>query len=257
MNNNILGRKNLLITLGDSWTEGVGCYDKADLLSVDRGDLPEQEMYIKSHRKLFGKYGWPTLLSDSIDYDLINLACGGSANATQSKWFVELLKSPIVNFEKYEKVLVIFLLSAPDRVSFYSGNDINDTVSFKKIQNFMPTLQGNLIEKEMLNIFTSTYDAILETKFYLDCVDYICKLKNFSFVHGSAFYHYTEWSDIIYTKNSFHFNDYLSFPTFGKVLDIHEKGKDLLYAYCGHPNQEGYEIISEKIRDCLSKKKIL
>ena len=80
-------KKKLLITLGCSCTEGVGCYD----LSIN----PEKLTYLKLPpkelrltRQRFHRLGWPNRVGRKINADkVLNLGVGGSSNSAHLKLF--------------------------------------------------------------------------------------------------------------------------------------------------------------------------
>jgi hypothetical protein len=51
-------KNNLLITIGDSWTEGVGYYDPELIPEYKSGKITATELYIKSIPG-FRTQGWP------------------------------------------------------------------------------------------------------------------------------------------------------------------------------------------------------
>ena len=103
-------KKNLLITLGDSWTEGVGNYEPTALLDYQKNKISQQELYsISDKLRYFYKEAWPTFLSEKLDYDLINLGQGGDANsATAKKFICDFDENMEFDSSKYEKVTVLF-----------------------------------------------------------------------------------------------------------------------------------------------------
>ena len=82
-------KKNLLVTLGCSFTEGVGCYDMENN-PTDKvfWEMDKEEAAI--HIPHFHKYGWPNLVGGQLGFDnVLNLGFGGSANSEHVKKFVE------------------------------------------------------------------------------------------------------------------------------------------------------------------------
>ena len=60
----------LLITLGCSLTEGVGCYN-LDLLPKNPNQDYFLDLKLEKHSKRFLKYGWPNVLGNHLNYDLV------------------------------------------------------------------------------------------------------------------------------------------------------------------------------------------
>ena len=106
----------LLITLGCSYTEGVGCYDPSVLndeklpLGVGRGF----EVYTKSLDR-FHNFGWPSRLQKKLQYDsLWNIGHGGASNSETAKRWMELFGDKNLS-EEYD-VLVLWMVTYAERI---------------------------------------------------------------------------------------------------------------------------------------------
>lgn len=147
----------LLITIGDSWTEGMGSPTKTP----------------------YGKY-----IAERLNYDFINLGFGGNSNSGAAKL---LLQEKYEKFKQtYDDVLVIFLLSDPTRFSFFT--DYNRVLNFSAGQN--EEFYVYYMTKVVRNV---KVDPARETVFYLKSVEYFCKVHGYRFYYGTAF---TEMEDV-------------------------------------------------------------
>jgi len=191
--------KGLLVTIGDSWTIGTG----------------------SSEGVAYGNY-----VADALNYELVNLGIGGNSNSGAVK---TLLKKEYENLkEKYDDVIVIFLLTDPIRFSFFSKNYIrNFSISHNSV--FF-----NWYVKEVVQ--NLKIDPALETVFFLKMVEYFCKLYGYRFYYASAFNSIEDISILYQT-------DGLLLPSgsFKHMLSKEE------IAPCGHPNDDGYKKIANYI----------
>jgi hypothetical protein len=229
----------LLITLGDSFTHGVGCYEPELLIKYTNNEISIPEMYIKSGDR-FMKYGWPPRLAKNLNYELINLGLGGSSNSGMAKSFIKN------EFEKlrevYENVIVILLISDPIRFSFYqygnivSINSSSDLVTHKE-----------LYDAYVRFINLPDVDCTLETVFYIKSIESFCKANNYHFFYGSAYTNIDEISRFYKTNQNLHKYLYKNAPQYMMQL-IDESS----LAICGHPNENGYAMISDSIYQVLT-----
>jgi hypothetical protein len=231
---------NLLITLGDSWTEGVGCYP--DSILEKYGNPPKMNYRDPSCfddynflSKYYGENSWPSRLSSLLEnYEIINLGKAGSANSACAKRFEIFLRN--FNRQQYGRILVIFLMSEPSRFSFFSDN---------QIRSFLPSWhQDDVREEKFTNYYTSIVaksdtDFWSESIFYLNCIDSFCNNHGMDFVFGSAFSHIKTCQ---YFKNmtNIMFRDQYNWNA-RDLLDDSEMSK------CHHPNIAGYKKIADYI----------
>ena len=227
--------------MGCSYTEGFGCYDESRLppgSHIYSYDLLSQEE-IDYQRNRFHELGWPNRLGKKLGYDkVLNLGIGGGSTSGNLKHFMEHYWD--TDFEDYE-VLIMWWLPTSHRFSFYSNDEIKHISppnSDEQPRNDEPYY---ILGKEYLK-FVQNFpeDTYLEQIFYLKLMLNHCKLKGFEFL----------W----YVNNAFidpkHFEKY---P--GKEDWINIDSSKFIYAVyhdkknvspiCNHPNEMGYEIVSE------------
>lgn len=228
----------LLITLGCSWTEGVGCYNTDlnyntnKLISYQEIEKLENEYYEQSYDN-FHEFGWPNRLGRKLGFDkVVNLGMGGGSNSSSVKIIYEYLEQEdISNYE----TLVVWLMTEPLRFSFYSGGVLNDFHNSSEIKPMM---------REYLNFIENVkLDPILEQKFYLKTLENFCKVNNLDLIT-------TSWSETfldlfyLYRSKTYLYNrPKLMLPPFIK----NENGDLVNYSFCSHPNQNGYEWIANEM----------
>jgi hypothetical protein len=230
----ITGRENLLITIGDSYTAGVGVYTSEQVQDYKAGKKTVSDLFAETVRTC-GAGSYPAHLAELMDCDLLNLGIGGGSNSASIK---RLINHYDYNYiEQYKNVVVVWLLSDPCRISFYSNEQLisyignNDLVRLAYI-------------KEVLK---SDLDAELETKFYLQTAFYFCKAKEYKFFYGTAFYNISSFNQIINYPSS-NLNNMLGIEQFATLLP------NECISLCGHPDTHGYKIIAERIYSAIKKR---
>lgn len=223
----------LLISMGCSWTEGVGCYDPNTIPpNVNEnnflGSREYKDIFIKNSNR-FHELGWPNRLGKKLGYDkVINLGTAGSSNSGQLKLFTE--KYLEKDLSEYD-VLIVWYLTESARFSFYSGG-YNKNFTFS---------DDAPIEKAYLNMLEDVeIDTSLEQIFYMKLMEQICENKGYNLL-------FTSW--LSSNINLYYQSKYFLSPGFKQIIptsdtDEYKKYKSIL---CAHPNEKGYQIISDKI----------
>ena len=231
-------KKKLLITLGCSLTEGLGCYGdditKEEIKSVSKGMIPEK------YKKRFQEYGWPKILYNLLNYDeLINLGKMGGSTSGNLKHFSESYLDK--DFSDYE-VLVIWQLPQASRVSFYMYRDWKRDYIIDDI-----LLQdGTKLSEEITNRVVHPYEAGLrEQVFYIKMFEQVCENNNWNLILlPTAIQTYKELNKLYPSKyflsESFDWNE---FPNH----------KEHISPVCHHPNEKGYNYIANKIYKIIEK----
>lgn len=238
----IKNKKNLLITIGDSWTEGVGNYNPELIKDFKKGDRMSDEMYT-ANKPYFGENSYGAVLANLLDCDLINLGRGGASNATTVKDFIN--GHDLNYLERYDSVTVIFLMTEWARLGLYSNGYITD-FSVNGVGEVAMKFALHYVE----HIYGGDMDGMLEAKFFVKALDAFCKTKSYKFLYGQAFTNITEFDKIYNSSNNLH--NYMEERSFSKVLEYPTD-----YAMCGHPNQRGYKIIAKRIYDIIAKNNLL
>lgn len=233
-------KKKLLITLGCSFTEGVGCYDP-DTIPTDMVDRMKhekiEEVYI-TNKDRFHEYSWPSQLQKKLKYDkLINLGFGGSSTSGNLKvWFEKYYDK---DFSDEYDVLVIWMLPEPTRFSFYRKSsimNINPAMS-KNIYNVYSYDLGIEYIKFLDDI---DLDPIMEQIFYLKIFENHLTMKNYNFLFIPLAHTQNRYFEKLYNiKNMINLKE--------SVLPNFSKAPELKSLICNHPNEKGYEEVAQKI----------
>jgi hypothetical protein len=240
-------KKNLLITLGCSYTEGVGCYDsntiprdnKNNLLNFHHNadQMMENMVYLKNKDR-FHEYGWPRNLQKLLNYDeLINLGFGGSSTSGNLKVLFEKYRD--IKYSDNYNVLLVWMLPNPIRFSFYRKN---------VIFNINPSMSLNIYNKYSYNfgveyvkfIDNIDVDPILEQLFYIKVIEDFCKLRGYHFLFSLTDSHSKKYYEKLYEGNSIMLNGENVIP------DVHQN-KKIKSLVCDHPNEIGYKLIAETL----------
>lgn len=232
-------KKRLLISLGCSWTEGVGCYDY-DILPDTFFDsnfyntYPSKKIKIleKKLKDRYHEFGWPNRVGKKLGFDkVINLGRGASSNSGHIKTFLEFLDENDVS--QYE-VLVLWMMTDSSRFSFYVGNEVQDFLNSHTID--FP------IYKEYVKQVASEYDYLLEQIFYMKVLENICENKGFDLLM-------TSWSPTIEDIPKTYKSKYL-LENGNYFLNIPDKS---YFSPCFHPNEIGYEWMANKLVEVIKK----
>jgi hypothetical protein len=233
-------KKKLLVTLGCSFTEGVGCYEPS-MLNSD-GTPNNSELYGKSKNR-FHTFGWPPLLQKKLGYDVLwNLGKGGSANSEATKRWMELFFNKNLS-DEYD-VLIVWMVTFSERISFYKNNIIHSINGGSHTP-----LEQQLYQSYISFVENIVKDCVLETSFYLKVMRTICQLYNYQLLFFNVSMDEAKMLDsLTRCPNSLNFAFKQLYPECHGILHgtIQDRSLDTV-AYCGHPNEKGYEVISERI----------
>jgi len=230
---NINNKDNLLIAIGDSWTAGFGVYtdEQIEQWTNNGGHLTLSQSYLQQE-SMFGSY--PNQLASLLNYDLINLGIAGCSNSASAKRLLNHFDNNYKN--KYKKVIVIWLLTDPNRISFYSDNCIKSWSHD----------QAPISKAYFKDVWKNNNDGFLETAFYLKAIYNFCQANDYLFFYGTGF-------TVIHDLNSLvnidqcNLNNMLIIDNFQRMLWENDTNKDLYSPICLHPNKKGYKLIAEKI----------
>jgi hypothetical protein len=241
--------KNLLITLGDSFTEGVGNYIPELVEKYKNNEIDMEKMYRDSMHR-FNEYAWPGHVAKNIRYELMNLGRGGFSNSAMAKTFI---KDEYINLRNtYDNVIVILILSDPTRISFYRNGTIIPSYigsveekCAKLFEAYLDFINLENFDKNFIGTASPT-DCILETVFYINCIDNFCKANRYHLfygislipIHEIAQYYNTNYNIHKYIENNYH--------------SLHDTLRDdSMRSVCGHPNEKGHVHIGNLITDIL------
>lgn len=225
----------VLITLGDSLTEGIGCIDVNTIPDNFNPNTDFETLFELYHLNTenFKKGCWPTKLKEKLKYDeLINLGLGGASTSGNIKQL--LAEYPTEHFDDYE-VLVIWLLTDPTRISFY----INGFIENQNIGNHRG--ESPIMEAYISKIKDN--DPILEQIFYIKLMEEICGNRNWNLLIT----YWGPWGEEL--MKQYKTDKYLS-PYYNPIIppNLYDS-KNIKYRspICDHPNELGYEYMSNMI----------
>lgn len=235
---------NLLITLGDSWTQGIGAYNEnliATIPWIDPNQCPP-EIYHGSAND-FVESSWPTYISKKYNYNLINLGNGGDSLSAQVKKLYELDIKKLRN--EYKQVVVICSTVIYSRLSFYNDGNIS---SYMNIKNDEHT---DFMQHYVNEIALQYDDFIKENLFYIKTLINLLQLNDFDYYFVSLYqddtqlFEHLNKSQVLNEKNEE--NNFIPLSHY-----IDKKN----YSKCGHPNKKGYLQLAEKLYELLNRKNI-
>ena len=232
----MVNKKKLLITIGDSYTEGVGCYNESYINSSKSFKDLNSKIYIKSLND-FHEFGYPNELGRLLNYDkVINLGIGGSAPLSNVKYFFE--RHLYKDYSDYE-VLIFWLIPNFLRASFYFQGRIMSKMPFGGIFNDFDKEYVKL----MMEDGNPELNGTLETVFGIKIMELVCKFKNYSFLFTPTTNEFKEIFEKVYQSDNLlsNFN----------ILDELDPSVD--YSPCKHPNKMGYKKIAKNIYDKIEK----
>lgn len=240
-------KKKLLITLGCSFTEGVGCYDAELLKKYNRKSPSDMEKYYGKSIERFHKFGWPAQLQKKLNYDkLINLGKAGCGESYQLKRFIQEFAG--VNLSKEYDVLVVWLTSPPGRLSFFVDGWICNIMSN---WNHPDGAIGDMAKAYVNLIQDVDFDTALEQAFYIKTLKEICNGKNYNFL---VFPLGTSDSKLHGLLNiSENMGNYYTFPPYKLILPDIDSGPYASILNCYHPNEAGYELIADRMIGIINK----
>jgi len=257
-------KKKALITMGCSFTEGVGCYDYSQLpdnKTVEELNSAEFSKYYGTQLDNFLEGSWGTHLQKLMGYDLhINCGIGGSSNSHQLKNFMDTMAN-WPDLTEYD-VLVIWQMTYSHRFSFYekgvpttfgfNGVRTHDKLDGEDIPGHYNNFVKSFIHRQADMLFEN---MALESLFHLRCFIEICKSKGYSFL----------FSTVGDDESDEYINKYLSDSHIDKFIQIYDLelkmrkpplhyafSKNNKVAHCGHPMSDGYKSMANKYFEWIS-----
>ena len=241
-------KENLIIALGDSYTYGHGAYDAESLAKFNQHKLHYQ--LHRDARQHMAENSWPAQLGRMIDYDVINMGQGGSANSAHAKWLINSKRGDILNAgTQYKNVIVIWLLTEPWRYSLYSSHQL----ALDNILNIhtRALIDGVIDYGADIKQFAELYFQLAnvescktDTVFYIKAVENYCAVNGYKFLFGNAFsyekYYYNSPSDLHANRPYQSMRDFLA-----------HDDKNCMSKVCKHPNAMGYQLIAKELREIL------
>ena len=228
-------KKNLLVTLGDSFTEGIGCYDPAlNPNKVRYYHLPNREKELTLYR--FHERGWPNQVGKQLGFDkVINYGLGGSSHDGHLKIFMDKFVPKISALSKEYNLYLIWMMTEPTRMGLYTENDI---------MRIIPSLGGTKYQTYELE---KAYTRDLKRVMFNPIRDQIhtIKLAEFMFKSLGIKYIITSWAENFVDIYDLYVTPNFLTPTPSFIL--YSRDVSMLSIACGHPNEIGYKYMAGQI----------
>lgn len=179
---------NVIVGLGDSFTQGVGAYSLETWKSI-----PEKPSTYNISGQLFleeqGKNNWIQQLRNNYlpDYKVYNLGINGGGNrATIRELYLNPLPSNLGN------VIVILMATGIERYDLLKQSDDTAGINWhQKWQTIWPTVSDrgpiSKLEKEYFEQIWSQRNDAFEFLFNVRDVQNYCRANGFKFMFASAF----------------------------------------------------------------------
>lgn len=179
---------NVIIGLGDSFTQGVGAYSLETWKSI-----PEKPAVYNIAGQYFleeqGANNWVRQLRDTFlpDYKVFNLGINGAGNRGAVR---ELYLNPLP--KDLGNVIVILMATGIERFDFLKRDDATAGINWhQKWQTIWPTISDrgpiSIIEKEYMQQIWSKRNDALEFLFNVRDAQNFCQANGYKFLFGSAF----------------------------------------------------------------------
>lgn len=182
----ILEGDNVIIGLGDSFTQGVGAYSNETWASMPR-DHSSYNISGQLYTDEQSKNNWVRKLSQLLGYKVCNMGVNGAGNrAAVREMFLNKLPDKLGN------VIVILMATGIERFDFIKQSDETAGVDWhQKWQTIWPALSDrgpiSKIEKEYLEQIWSRRNDALEFLFNVNDAKNFCERKGYKFLFCSAF----------------------------------------------------------------------
>jgi hypothetical protein len=209
-----------LVTIGCSLTYGEGSWGS---LNERIDDYKELNRLRPLYFDRVMEYGWPNLVAKELGFNkLINLGRPGSSTSGQLKLFIEQ------DFNGQD-IYVIWMLTSPERFSFYRSG---------QIVNINPTARSEFSDAYIKFLRYDSLDPCLEQLFYIKCMYDICKANNYKLI-------LTYWDTACFlTQTLDTTKEFYLTPDHDTMLP-YDPG--LRSPVCNHPNEKGYKYMADKI----------
>lgn len=219
--------------MGCSMTEGHGCYD---LSLINLEDFPDKSnansINIKPHLERFHEYGWPNRVGRKLGFNkVINLGRAGSSNSFHLTIFLHTILPQLRQLRfRYNEIKVIWMMTDPYRAT-YLGE--------KTPINLSPLNYTSELDKNLMEFFLENQIIPERNQAFL------MQQSEFIFNQLEIDFLFTSWNNsFLEVYNHFKTDHYLS-----PVPDyIRQSSNPILQSkICKHPNEDGYEHMSEEI----------
>ena len=243
----------VLITLGCSFTEGVGCYDYKGVSKKQIEKYKKSKFddgFYSKNLDNFLKGSWGSQLQEMIGASTFyNIGQGGDSNSGQSKKLYDIIDK--LDLEGKD-VLIVWLMTYPHRFSFYNEG-IATTVAFNNDPKYK---HSNKLVEGYVEMINHDYDfnVVCEQFYYLRTVAELCKNRNIRFAWANV-QHELSLKILYplldkYLKNSLLKNKITDYSFIEDLLNV-DNNKEMMSKICGHPNQKGYKEVASRFASAI------
>ena len=231
-------KKKLLITLGDSVTEGEGVYDSAILnkLLDEKGVSHEDVVLSDKEKDLFKedfhKEGWPNRVGQKLGFDkVLNLGYRGTSNFSHLEIFLNRILPIISELKKEYNISLIWMLTELNRISHLTNEGT--------FYNIMPHLERSKIER-------GYFKLLVERKINLEQdFSYLLTMSEILFKFFEIEFLICSWSSSLkYLYDNYETDNFLT-PKFSRIMPPNDPS--YYSPICYHPNRKGYEYVANWI----------
>lgn len=274
---------NVIIGLGDSFTQGVGAYSIETWKSI-----PENHSKYNISGQLFldeqAQNSWVRQLANRLGYKTFNLGVNGAGNrAAVREMFLNRLPKNLGN------VIVILMATGIERYDFLKQSDETAGVNWhQKWQTIFPTMSNrgpiSKLEREYLQQIWSPRNDALEFLFNINDAKNFCTSHGYKFLFGSAFdsqinkqqiysdlgdknshINLIDWDDFIYLGKYQSFMDMINQLEGNDSCGMHEifakkSNTTVPSKYitpCTHWSIEGQQKVAEYLHNELLKRQLI
>jgi len=229
-------KKKLLITMGCSFTEGVGCYDYSKMSSlVKYTELNTKERVQQLSN--FHELGWPNLVGKELGFDkVINIGLAGSSNREQFYRFMGFIFPKLSSLKQEYETYLIWLMTEPSRFSFASEN---------KFVTFIPNNKHlfSLPKAYMEDYIRLNFSPVKEQSFLMQQSEVIFKSLGINYIFSS-------WNKSFTTIHSIFSSDRLLTP-YPHFFNFNFNS-DCMSKVCRHPNDKGYKRLAIEFLELIN-----
>ena len=177
---------NVIIGLGDSFTQGLGAYSIETWESIPSKPATyniDGQKFLKEQ----GENNWVRQLAKSLNYKTYNLGINGGGNrAAVREMFLNRLPNNMGN------VIVILMATGIERYDFIKQSDATAGINWhQKWQTIWPVISDrgpiSRLEKEYMDQIWSARNDTLEFLFNVNDAKNYCIAKGYTFLFCSAF----------------------------------------------------------------------
>lgn len=219
---------NVIIGLGDSFTQGVGAYSLETWASI-----PERPPMYNISGQYFldeqAKNNWVRQLRDNFlpEYKVLNLGINGAGNRAAVK---ELYINPLP--KNPGNVIVILMTTGIERFDLFKQNDVTAGKNWhQKWQTIWPAISDrgpiSKLEKEYLELIWSNRSDALEFLLNVADAQTFCKANGYKFMFANAFDSRITWNtlrldlgDKSKHLNIANWDDFITIPKYSCFMDM-------------------------------------